>query len=155
MRSHAQISDSDSDSSDDEAEVQLNGFYNPWESGMNKDGYTRALPAYFSAGSDDLFMRSMLNNYALEGKACDDDGVCKPTGSFWMNAAGARAVSQEVLASHKGLSGAALKTYLDTYFDKAWAHFDVNKSGTIEAVKMPQFMRFLASDQRLSLGEFF
>ena len=43
--------------------------------------------------------------------------------------------------------------YLDTYFAKAWAHFDVNQSGEVEVIKMPQFMRFLASDQNLSLGE--
>ena len=70
-----------------------------------------------------------------------------------MNKAGAAAASQEVLTTHKGLTGAALKAYMDTYFDKAWGHFDVNQTGTIEVIKMPQFMRFLCSDQYMSLGE--
>merc|ERR1712146_851166 len=105
-------------------------------------------------------MRSMIAQYALEGKACEeeDDGkkiadTCTPTGKFVMNEAGAKAAASEVLATHKGLKGDALKSYLDTYFAKAWGHFDVNRVGTVEVIKMPQFMRFLASDQRMSLGE--
>jgi len=65
----------------------------------------------------------------------------------------ALAAAKEVLNTHKGLSGDALTAYLDTYFAKAWAHFDVNQGGDIEVIKMPQFMRFLCSDQNLSLGE--
>merc|ERR1712100_110823 len=72
---------------------------------------------------------------------------------FFLNEQGARNAAKEVLATHKGLTGEALKGYLDTYFAKAWAHFDVNKAGVIEVSKAPQFMRFLASDQRMSLGE--
>ena len=49
--------------------------------------------------------------------------------------------------------GANLKNYMDTYWAKAWGHFDVNQTGTIEVIKMPQFMRFLCSDQYMSLGE--
>merc|ERR1719498_748366 len=30
--------------------------------------------------------------------------------------------------------------YLDTYFPRTWAHFDVTKDGKIDVVKMPQFM---------------
>ena len=70
-----------------------------------------------------------------------------------MNEATARAAASEVLGTHKGLKGAALSSYLDTYFAKAWAHFDVNRTGAVEVIKMPQFMRFLASDQYMSLGE--
>jgi len=161
-RSHAQaekafveVSDSDSDSSDSEEENVMTGdYYQPWQSGQFKDGYSRDLPARFSADSDDLFMRSMIATYAVEAKACDDDGAnCKPTGAFWINEAGAKAAASEVLATHKGITGAELKAYLATYFAKAWGHFDVNRVGVIEVGKMPQFMRFLASDQRMQLGE--
>jgi len=61
--------------------------------------------------------------------------------------------SKEVLSDHASLSGAALDDYLDTYFDRAWDNFDVNGDGAVEVIKTPQFMRFLASDQTLSLGE--
>ena len=93
-------------------------------------------------------MRSMIGSYALEG---DNGG--EPNGAFWMNEATARAAASEVLATHKGLKGAALSSYLDTYFPRTWSHFDVNRTGMVEVIKMPQFMRFLASDQYMSLGE--
>lgn len=150
----AQEEDSDSES-EDEQDVFLNGVYQPWQSGQQVDGYKRVVPARFASGADDLFMRSVISVYAQEGKDCDDDGNnCKPTGAFTLDAGTARRLASEVLATHKGLKGDALKSYLDTYFAKAWGHFDVNKSGSIEAIKAPQLMRFLASDQRMSLGEF-
>jgi len=102
----------------------------------------------------------MIKNYALEGKICheDEDGkviksTCIPNGKFFMNKLGVKKAASEVLATHKGLSGPALEEYLDTYLDKAWGHFDVNRVGVIEVIKTPQLMRFLASDQRMSLGE--
>jgi len=150
----AQEDDSESDS-EDEQDVYLNGVYQPWQSGQQVDGYERVIPGRFQAGSDDLFMRSVLSVYAQEGKDCDEDTkVCKPTGAFTLDKGTAQRLASEVLATHKGLKGDALKSYLATYFDKAWGHFDVNRTGAIEAIKAPQLMRFLASDQRMSLGEF-
>ena len=74
-----------------------------------------------------------LVNARIEGK--NKDG--SPNGQYWMDEAGARAASGEVLATHKGLTGAALSEYLNTYFAKAWSHFDVNKTGKVEVIKMP------------------
>ena len=42
---------------------------------------------------------------------------------------------------------------MDTYFDRAWDNFDVNGDGEVEVIKTPMFMRFLASDQTMQLGE--
>merc|ERR1712167_68088 len=109
--------------------------------------YERVPPPNFAADSDDLFMRSMIMKYAMESK--DDDGA--PTGAFFMDEAATRAASAEVLGSHKGLKGADLKEYLKAYFPRTWAHFDVNKSGVVGVEVMPQFMRFVASDQTLKL----
>ena len=136
--------------------------YNAWESvkdGAEDGHYERVITPHFSADSDDIFMRSMIKKYAVEARTDTttlDDGTKiggEPTGKFWINQSGALAASKEVLNTHKGLAGDALSAYLDTYFAKAWAHFDVNQSGSIEVIKMPQFMRFIASDQNLSLGE--
>ena len=153
-------SESESDSESEQEQLQMRGddeeedhsgeFFGAHESSKADDAkYTRVVPDRFSNDSDDIFMRSMINTYALEGK--NKDG--SPNGSFVLDEAGARAASAEVLATHKGLRGAALSSYLSTYFPRAWAHFDVNRGGKIEVIKMPQFMRFLASDQSLSLGE--
>ena len=121
--------------------------------------YKRVTTPRFEADTDDIFMRSMIEQYALEEKTKvveHDDGTKsggEPSGKFWMDKAGTRAAAAEVLGTHKGLSGDALAAYLDTYFEKAWGHFDVNQTGTIEVIKSPQLMRFLCSDQYMSLGE--
>ena len=133
----------DSDESEQE-NVQLNGddsesdhskeFYNAWNAVKDEEeGYHRAIPAYFSGDSDDLFMRSMCKTYALEGK--NKDG--SPNGNFVMDEATTRAAASEVLGTHKGLSGDAKKKYIDTYFPRTFAHFDVTKGGKIEVIKMP------------------
>ena len=109
--------------------------------------YERVPPEHFAAGTDDLFMRSMIMNYALEGK--DKDGA--PTGVFVMNEAQTKAAAAEVLASHKGIKGGELSSYMETYFPRTWAHYDVNKTGFIGVETIPMFMRFLSSDQTLNL----
>merc|ERR1719472_400121 len=127
-------------------------YYTPFD--HEATYYERVTPARFSADSDDIFMRSMNQQYALEAKGAKDaPNEGEPTGHFWMNEATTRAAASEVLATHKGLSGAALASYLDTYFPRTWAHFDVNRGGFVEVIKMPMLMRFLASDQYMSLGE--
>ena len=134
--------------------IQLQGaddaptFFLAGEHGQIGAGeYERVVPARFSADSDDIFMRSMIKNYAMEEKT--GDGT--PSGHFWMNESITRAAAREVLESHKGLSGPKLDAYLDTYFGKAWGHFDVNRTGLVEVIKMPQLMRFLSSDQYMAL----
>ena len=76
-----------------------------------------------------------------------------PTGVFTMDETAAKAAAYEVLDTHKGITGSAADAYLATYFAKAWGHFDVNKSGAIPVVRTPEFMRFLCSDQNMSLGQ--
>jgi hypothetical protein len=118
------------------------------ESDMLGDGgYKRVTTPRYAADSDDIFMRSMIENYALEGK--NKDG--SPNGQFWMSEALTRSAATEVLGTHRGLKGAELQKYLTTYFPRSWAHFDVNRTGQVEVVKMPQFMRFIASDQQMYL----
>jgi hypothetical protein len=144
------------ESSSDEAEVMLadeevdhsGEFFKVGEHGMlGSGGYERVTTPRFAADSDDIFMRSMIEQYAQEGK--NKDG--SPNGQFWMSENNARAASSEVLATHRGLKGKASSEYLKTYFPRSWAHFDVNRTGKIEAIKMPQLMRFLSSDQQMYL----
>ena len=79
-------------------------------------------------------MRSVLSNYALEGK---DDDSGKATGVFSLDETQAKALATEVLGTHKGLKGEQLKAYMGTYWAKSWGHFDVNQTGSIEAIKAP------------------
>merc|ERR1719213_786226 len=164
-------SDSESDSdSEDEANVAVaadkvieeHPIYNAWES--VKDGavdgkYERVITPHFSGDDDDIFMRSMIKTYAHEQRTAIeelDDGTKiggEPTGSFWLGKKDMERAAKEVLKTHKGLSGDALSTYMETYFPRTWDNFDVNGSGAVEVIKAPQFMRFLCSDQTMSLGE--
>merc|ERR1711898_4994 len=139
------------DSDDDEQNIQIDDWH-PGQSGTLGAGeYKRETPARFSADDDDIFMRSMINNYAIDKNCAGKDDPPAPCGKFVMNEATMRAAASEVLCTHKALCGASLGSYLDTYFQKAWGHFDVNRTGEIEVIKSPQFMRFLASDQYMSL----
>ena len=128
-------------------EQQETDNYLPTNSGqLTRGGYARVIPDRFSADSDDIFMRSMYNNYAVEGQNKDKS----PNGVFTLTESGARAAASEVLATHKKLSGEALGAYLDTYWSKAWGHFDVNRTGAIPILYAPGLMRFLLSDQYIS-----
>merc|ERR1719337_146452 len=111
--------------------VQTGDVFYPFEKGMLGGGtYERVIPAHFGGDGDDIFMRSVLKNYALELKT--DEDVPKPTGKFILDEVQAKALASEVLGTHKGLTGAALKGYMDTYWAKSWGHFDVNKSALVE-----------------------
>ena len=155
-------SESDSSDSDSDEENVMFPIYNSWESvadGAADGKYERVVTPHFSADSDDIFMRSMIKNYAQEERTkieVEDDGTKtggEPTGRFWMTKHLSEKAAAEVLGTHKGLKGDELSAYLTTYFPRTWEHFDVNNSGQIEVIKMPQFMRMLASDQTMDLGE--
>jgi hypothetical protein len=136
---------------EDESNLMIEDWH-PGLSGQAGAGeYSRVTPARFSADSDDIFMRSMINNYAIDKNCAGGDAPPAPCGKFTMNKVTMRAAASEVLCTHKAVCGAALQAYLGTYFDKSWGHFDVNQTGEIEVIKSPQFMRFLASDQYMSL----
>ena len=77
-------------------------YFLPNHDGMiGAGGYERVVPMRFASDEDDIFMRSMIENYALEQKTKD----CKPSGKFWMNEATTKAAASEVLETHKGLKG--------------------------------------------------
>ena len=133
---------------DDEEVDHSNEFFTPGQHDMLGGGeYKRVVPARFAADDDDIFMRSMIKNYADEGK--NKDG--SPNGSFTLTEAAARAAATEVLTTNARMNPKDIPAYLNTYFAKAWGHFDVNRTGRVEVIKMPQFMRFLASDQQMYL----
>merc|ERR1711915_694258 len=98
---------------EDEEAVQL-GDWHPGQSGTLGAGeYARVVPDRFSADSDDIFMRSMIANYAIDKNCAGKDDPPAPCGKFVMNEATMRAAASEVLCTHKGLCGGQLQTYLD------------------------------------------
>merc|ERR1719181_1234098 len=99
-------------------------YYTPFD--HEATYYERVTTPRFSADTDDIFMRSMIEQYALEERTKineADDGLKtggEPSGKFWMNEAATRAAAREVLTTHQGLTGKLLDDYMTTYFAKAW-----------------------------------
>merc|ERR1712178_388878 len=110
----------------------------PEESGtLGPYGYEREIPVRFQNDDDDIFMRSMLNNYAIETNSADEDEKPVPSGKFVMDKKAMRAAAEEVLCTHKHICKKDFEEYAKKYFDKAWNHFDVNGTGSIEVIKSP------------------
>ena len=136
--------------------VEREGDYFQSESGH--DGiwsYERVVPENYAGGgtetapwADDLFMRSMIANYAMERA---DKETKKPTGYFYFSPIAARMASKEVLKTHLGLEGAAADAYLDKYFSKTWDHFDTADEGEITTDRMATFFRFLCANMQIIL----
>ena len=103
-----------------------NAFQQPWSakpadapSGILKTGYTpedkgsvfysRVTPSNFSADSDDLLMRSLIQKYAIEGRSDD-----LPNGNFVLSKDGARKAAKEVIGTHFGWTGAKRDKYVES-----------------------------------------
>jgi len=81
-------------------------------------------------------MRSLITNYALEGKT---DGA--PNHSFYLTKNGIQSVSREIVGTHFGWSGAKRDNYVQAQLSKLWPHFDVLNEGFIDVGKAPQLLR--------------
>ena len=126
-------SSSSSSSSDDESNVHLrgdDGIATKWNEKNPHPGfeanhddfvgseglgyYDRKVPERYDSGTaehpyaQDMFMNSMINNYALE--LATPEG--KPTGKFVFKRANAKAAAYEIVGTHLGLKGAEAEKYL-------------------------------------------
>jgi hypothetical protein len=94
----------------------LTGAY---KSGLNFGGdweYNRVVPEKYTAESDDRLMNSLISKYSLEGKV--NGG---PSGNFYLDKSGMRAVSSEVVGTHFGFKGKKREKYLNEKFPTIWA----------------------------------
>ena len=107
------------------------------------------MPGNFAGpdSGDDMFMWSMIKNYALEQATVDG----KPTGQFVFKMPECRAAAYEILDTHMGLKGKEAEDYLDKYLEKTFAHFDTANYGYIEADRMPGFFRYLTGNMQIDL----
>ena len=137
--------------------LERKGDYFASEDGFDGHwAYERVVPKEFDGSttpadapwSDDLFMRSMIANYAMEKADKDTD---KPTGEFYFNPIAARMASKEILKTHMKLEGKAADDYLDKYFAKTWDHFDTADEGKITSDRMATFFRFLCANMQINL----
>ena len=146
LRSHLMMDDSESSDDEELGElIQLQTYGDDKCKGIK--GPCGPPARFMNGGGDDLFMRSVVENYSTEQENDDDE----PTGVFLMNEAQGQALAKEVLATHKGITGAAFTAYMGQYWAKSWGHWDVNRTGKIPILYAPSLMRFLMSDQYVQL----
>ena len=110
--------------------------------------YDREMPVHFdNVYDDDMFMNSMVEKYAYEGR--NKDGT--KNGKFYLDKSAGFDAAQEVLKTHNGLTGDALKNYMTAYWDEAWEYYDVNRENKIEADRMTTLYRYLCKNARLNI----
>ena len=98
--------------------------------------YEREMPENFkNKHLDDMFMHSMIDVYAKEGR--NPDG--SPNGKFVLDKEAAKKASEEVLKTHMHLTGKKLENYMTMNFDETWNYYDVNNEDAIEADRMHTF----------------
>jgi hypothetical protein len=125
----------------------LTGAYKPGPNYGADMEYNRVVPDKYTAESDDRLMNSLISKYSLEGKV---DGA--PSGKFYLDKAGMRAVSKEVVGTHFGFKGKKREKYLNEKFPTLWAQADVNKQGFLAVQRGPVFLRNLLDSVELSNG---
>ena len=110
--------------------------------------YKRDMPDHFAdLHADDMFMNSMIEKYAHEDR--NKDGT--KNGKFYLDKEAGFQAAQEIVATHLGLKGDALKNYLIAYWDEAWEYYDVNRENKIEADRMTTLYRYLCKNARLNI----
>jgi len=102
----------------------ITGAYTIHDDGS--DYYSRKVPEVFdSSDRDDLLMRSVISNYAVEGKS--DGG---PNGKFFITRSDMNSLADEVLSNNMGFTDSAKKqAYAEEHVPKIWKHFDVFGNG--------------------------
>lgn len=110
--------------------------------------YERETPERFSGEKDDQLMKSLINKYAIEGRG--EDG--KKNGKFYLDKAGATAVSEEVVETHLGLKGDKKDAYIKEHVPDLWSQWDVNDEGHVTADRIPTMLRKLVGDPVAGFG---
>lgn len=110
----------------------ITGAYTIHDDGS--DYYSRKVPDIFdSSDKDDLLMRSVITNYAVEGKT---DGA--PNGKFFITRSDMNSLADEVLTNNLGFTDAAKKqAYAEEHLPRVWNHFDVFGNGYLPVEQVP------------------
>lgn len=90
-------------------------------------------------------MRSLIQNYALEGKVGNG-----PTGQFYLDKNGVAAVAEEVVRSHLGYKGEKKQNFISTNLDRCWKHFDVLNKNYLLVEEAPQFLKSFLGEVELN-----
>lgn len=100
----------------------------------------------YAEDKSDLLMRSLIENYALEGRG--DDG--KPTGKFYMDYKGMYKVGEEVVRSHFGYTEDQNRRFLIDRLSKIIDHVDVLKKGYLAVEEVPAALKTLLGEVEIN-----
>ena len=106
--------------------------------------YTRKIPEHFSANSDDLLMRNLIKNYALEGKT---DG--KPNGHFYLTKDAIQEESRNIIRDHYGFDAAKTDSYVQERLSTVYPYFDVLNEGFLDVSRVPPLLKMVMDDVEL------
>merc|ERR1719453_408252 len=85
----------------EEMNLQINDWHPGQHEMLGASAYERVTPARFATDDDDIFMRSMIQNYAIDKNCAGKDEPPVPCGKFVMNEATMRALPQKFSAPIK------------------------------------------------------
>ena len=117
-------------------------YYWSSESVPHFSHYDRKTPDQFTEEDDDGFTRSLVQNYATEGMAADGH----PDGKFYLTLSTADQAAEEILRTHKGLTGAANKEFRTKNLQRAWDHVDLLNTGKVPVEEAHQLFRYMFDD---------
>jgi len=107
--------------------------------------YARITPDNFANTDDDLFMRSLINTYSVEGNNDNE-----PNAKFYLRRDGAFKVGQEIVGTHFGWTGEKRDQYVTSRLSELWGNYDVNGEGFIEVARGPPLFRTLLGEVEIS-----
>jgi uncharacterized protein YyaL (SSP411 family) len=82
-------------------------------------------------------MRSLITNYALEGKTAGE-----PNGHFYLTKDATKAASTNVVKQHfSEWSQQKTDEFIGSTFNKLYQHYDVNNEGFLDADRVPPLLR--------------
>ena len=116
---------------------------------LHDQAYKREIPERFTGPTSDRLMHSIISKYAVDKR---DEKTGKPTGQLYVDRAGAEALAREVVATHLKKTGKELDDYVTHNLTEAWARWDVNQTGWVEAERIPTLLRAIINDPVAGFG---
>lgn len=95
----------------------------------------------YTGADNDTFMQEILEDYGTKGPKT----AANPDGTYLTKWNGERATRKFVETALK-IEGPVLEGWMNKYFEKAWARYDVNKADQLDGTMVATYLRSLLGD---------